>query len=628
MLDQYHIAALCVAKPHEDRIQEFITTLNAALITAGWRLFIYATGSDLFWQTKSDAGEETIYEMIDYSIIDALLFLPDNINHISVRQRLAETAHAHGVPVLVVGDAWSDPYLDFCSHIRFNCELGIRTLTEHLITEHHRTRFHFMAGIKDHPVSTARKQAFADALAAHGIPFDPEADVSYGDFWTQPTEAATRRLLEREQLPDAIVCANDSMAMTVCVILEQAGISVPDTISVTGFDGIRSIYYHNPQITSAECCYDQMGNAAADLLIHSIAPGKPPIRHTIAPQYHLLQSCGCPECPVDDKAEFLNEIDNIFTWYLGDAMNLQDMTTSILACENFESIRRVLIVPKTLYDLTVMLNQGCTNVTGNPLERCSIPLLDQTYYTLIDTDTPDLPHERLSAGRSLIHNLSKHLGHGDPLIFAAIHYIDVPLGYVCFHFHQIDKSNLLKVTQSTAFLSTAIGGFRSVQYSKHLLQQVEDLYQFDSLTGLYNRNRFLRLYQSMLMQEPAGEVTLILCDLDGLKYINDTFSHQEGDRAISVAADAVKTVCRNGICARFGGDEMIALMTEPCDPKQLRADILQYIDRYNQTSLLPYQISASVGFYSGKRIEWDTMFAIADEQMYADKRNKPYRRTN
>ena len=73
---------------------------------------------------------------------------------------------------------------------------------------------------------------------------------------------------------------------------------------------------------------------------------------------------------------------------------------------------------------------------------------------------------------------------------------------------------------------------------------------------------------------------------------------------------------------------MIALMTEPCDPKQLRADILQYIDRYNQTSLLPYQISASVGFYSGKRIEWDTMFAIADEQMYADKRNKPHRRTN
>ena len=87
-------------------------------------------------------------------------------------------------------------------------------------------------------------------------------------------------------------------------------------------------------------------------------------------------------------------------------------------------------------------------------------------------------------------------------------------------------------------------------YQRYLSDKVRDMYKFDSLTRLYNRAGFN--YEFSLMKEElsekGGEITVIMSDLDGLKRINDSYGHDAGDKAISLAASALKKPARITHC--------------------------------------------------------------------------------
>ena len=130
-----------------------------------------------------------------------------------------------------------------------------------------------------------------------------------------------------------------------------------------------------------------------------------------------------------------------------------------------------------------------------------------------------------------------------------------------------------------------------------------------------------------MVDEGAFEhITIVLCDLDGLKYINDTFSHHEGDNAISVVAEALRTVCRDGLSCRYGGDELVAVLPNADDPDYIRTRILDHLHTYNQWAKKPYEVSASIGVYTTTDSNFESMFAAADALMYQDKLGKKHRR--
>ncbi len=99
---------------------------------------------------------------------------------------------------------------------------------------------------------------------------------------------------------------------------------------------------------------------------------------------------------------------------------------------------------------------------------------------------------------------------------------------------------------------------------KHALidRELRHLALCDDLTSLYNRRGFFaaatqQLKMARRHQKPA---LLLFCDVDGLKSINDSFGHREGDLALVRAADALKAVFRDSdVLARIGGDEFVVL---------------------------------------------------------------------
>jgi len=159
---------------------------------------------------------------------------------------------------------------------------------------------------------------------------------------------------------------------------------------------------------------------------------------------------------------------------------------------------------------------------------------------------------------------------------------------------------------------------------------IQTLSLADELTGLYNRRGFLAFCKQHLnsLSRTNRGVAIVYADLDGLKKINDSFGHTEGDRALIKTAELLKETFRSSdILGRLGGDEFTVLAAvDPEDGvENLIARLEQKFENYNALKNSPYQLSISLGVAQldsdGSQTMEDLM-ALADLAMYENKRRK------
>ena len=152
----------------------------------------------------------------------------------------------------------------------------------------------------------------------------------------------------------------------------------------------------------------------------------------------------------------------------------------------------------------------------------------------------------------------------------------------------------------------------------------------DELTGLYNRRGFMAFSKQHLnsVYRTNKGVVVVYADLDGLKVINDSFGHKEGDRALVKTAELLKETFRSSdVLGRLGGDEFTALAAvEPeGGVEKLISRLQERFERYNAQKLVPYKLSISIGVAQlgadGAQSMEDLM-AQADHDMYENKRAK------
>jgi diguanylate cyclase (GGDEF)-like protein len=154
----------------------------------------------------------------------------------------------------------------------------------------------------------------------------------------------------------------------------------------------------------------------------------------------------------------------------------------------------------------------------------------------------------------------------------------------------------------------------------------------DDLTGLYNHRGFCFLAEQhlKLIDRSGGRILLVCIDLDGLKYVNDHFGHQEGNRALAEAAEVLKGCFRQSdVIGRLGGDEFAVLVTNTEDSavEVIRTRLLRKLKAANSLSERRYDLSLSVGVISADCADasLDNLAVLlerADAAMYEDKRKK------
>ena len=209
----------------------------------------------------------------------------------------------------------------------------------------------------------------------------------------------------------------------------------------------------------------------------------------------------------------------------------------------------------------------------------------------------------------LIPDLSTMLRREDPVIFCPLHFLDLVMGYCAFQ-TDISHDSYEKINSFMNAMNSSLGIFHSQVHTKSINMQLksanselEKLYVHDHMTGLLNRRGFYRQFHQQLKESSGKNMSIVIisADLDGLKHINDTFGHTEGDNAITTVGKAlVSSAIQGEVCSRFGGDEFtvagVIADSDSCYFDSFRFRFREYLHRYNSISHKPYQVESSIGF--------------------------------
>lgn len=174
---------------------------------------------------------------------------------------------------------------------------------------------------------------------------------------------------------------------------------------------------------------------------------------------------------------------------------------------------------------------------------------------------------------------------------------------------------------------------RALHYAieRHQLHaRLRSLMLTDDLTGLYNRRGFFTLAeQQMKLAERTGEAFLLIyIDLNNLKRLNDTFGHQQGDRALQETAEILQRAFRESdLIARVGGDEFVVLAIDACpnDTDTVIGRLGDALEAHNATRDRRFRLSMSVGvagYDPESPTSIDKLLSQADREMYQAKQQQ------
>ena len=631
MINGKKLVALCTSRVYDPQIHGFIVRLNERLKEEGYALLIFAINSDIYWEEDRQATEKYVFDLIPYQYIDAAIIMDEKIKSHKIAKKVISCSSDYSIPVVV-----ADGRYEGASSITYDYEKGFESVVRHIIEDHHIKRPHMMAGHPNNKFSDSRIDVFKKVLAENNIEFD-NSMISYGHFWAEPCRLATKTLLERDELPDAIICANDIMAITVTEMLIEAGHRVPEDVIISGFDGYDEIYFTSPKITTASCDILMLADYTADITLKAISTGEI-YNESITPTFIANESCGCPEH--SEHPHILRDwFKESFARNNDDNRVLQLITTSmqmsgspgelVLPLRSYKTDHLVVVV-----DRNVFADDGnyFTATGGKEKTKEFVMIYDDDYPEQYNEESLDLTGHYEFAEDVLSPSVQSRIleltESGYPLIFNCLDYMNRPFGFVCYFYRDYYISNYTNTMGVTNAISIGIGGYANIQYQRMLLHQMDEMYRHDALTGLYNRIGFQNDFKK-LRKHPKNykkKVTVLMSDLDGLKYINDNFGHAEGDRSIVAVADALfDSVPENSLSTRFGGDEVFSVIFGECDPDKIIRDIDAFLVDYNSKAGLPYDVTTSCGYITAVLDDaFDIAQAIkaADEQMYKAKNAK------
>jgi len=221
----------------------------------------------LLGDTQGDIARARTYaSMVGSGHVDGLLYFG-----IRSPYELPESVHAHRRDL---------PLVYICSYtIDRKPNVGIdnigaaRLAVEHLIGLGHR-RVAVIAGLKDHPETTARLKGYQGAMATHGLPVTDDL-IAFGDFSFESGITACNTLLASPDRPTAIFCHNDRMGLGAVQALWHRGMRVPADMSIVSFDDLEFASFSCPPLTTIAQPMHAIGVRAVEIL-HDLMQGKEP----------------------------------------------------------------------------------------------------------------------------------------------------------------------------------------------------------------------------------------------------------------------------------------------------------------------------------------------------------------
>ena len=465
-------------------------------------------------------------------------------------------------------------------------------------------------------------------LAENGIEFVPER-LGYGDFWDMPTKGVLEKFLESDlEFPQAIICANDAMAIAACSILRERGIKVPEDVIVTGFDGIELEQYNSPRLTTAAVDNDVLGEKIINAIDHMMNGVPLPEKIEVSYTMRISQSCGCKKIDPREVGDKILELYHRMNNSDGHEQHMFSYLAKSVECHTVEEMAMVMARSGDYYSWVCTNSDFLSNTrqrerfnnSFTKQMRVFMQTFDNKYKTGEVFDTKDL-----------LPDMEQVLGRHNCLMFSPLHFQDEVIGYAANSYNPIYFlfQNTRRFINNT---NQIMESFKNRQRLERANAELARIHMLDPMTGIYNRRGFYKNVRKLISKaEKQGVgVWVFSIDMDNLKKINDLYGHNEGDKAIkAVASLMTKCTAEGGICSRFGGDEFVAVIAETDGADSFYEKVSRSIAEYNRRSKSPYDVSISCGYKAGKPKtlkEIDDLMKASDREMYTQKRKHHSRR--
>ncbi|MCQ2593311.1 MAG: GGDEF domain-containing protein [Treponema sp.] len=557
-------------------------------------------------------GESEIFNLINYKMIDGLFVLGNSIYREKTVLELEKNCEKNHIPVINI----NDPTHHFKHNVTIRNTFAMELIMEHLIQVHHCKKINFIGGYEDNKESIERLDAYKKILSKYNIPIE-EKRIAYGHFWKQSIECA-KKFVE-DGLPEAIVCANDTMAIFVCDYLKNQGFVIPDDVIVTGFDGTTDAHAYEPSLTTVSSDLVGSGKKAYELMMNLLAGNQTEDDVCVDSELIVQESCGCRKI---EKQQVYNFIDKKYLRQFTVTTFNQAMVKANIYFSDDDD-------PKSLFEHI-----------SSPLDLfgfkkfffcidANIESKDDYFFSQKNTRkgmppkvTSIIPHsdffmKESFPSKDLLWYDFLNTDESVHMCITPLYFRDRTLGYIVYEMNDFLTFDA-ELFQLWFFDACGkIGSF-------YLKRELEKLNVKDHLTGLYNRRGMQKYFEQVSKTAIPNEeyISVVCVDIDNLKLINDRFGHEGGDNAIIQSSNAIKyAFSRNSICVRTGGDEFCILTHSNKRPNVEKniAKLDSYLENYNQTSNLEYKIWCSCGYFtldSKDFTSFEEMQKIADTKLY------------
>lgn len=335
MIHGQKIAALCVAEIQNEDMESMIYPLYSILMEKGWKTFIFSSCTSMYFDVPFDRGEAGIFKLIPYDQVEVVIVYARSLKKSSIVDDIVASARQYGKPVILIDD---DERREGAIHVNFDESDAFRHLMLHLVEHHHLRKINCISGIKGNYISDRRTDIYKEVLAEYGIPFE-EQRLGYGLFWGDATRHVMEDFLkDPKDLPEAIVCLNDTMAIIACEVLDERGIAVPDDVIVTGFDGIVQEKYNVPRISTCRRDMDKFAEFVYDIVEESCNTGKAEKQYFFPYVFDASESCGCKRTSVTNVnitiSEMYKRLDNSMQY----DRSMTNMLTQLVKLEDKNEI--------------------------------------------------------------------------------------------------------------------------------------------------------------------------------------------------------------------------------------------------------------------------------------------------
>ncbi|MCR5295970.1 MAG: EAL domain-containing protein [Clostridiales bacterium] len=590
MAEKRKLIGICLSQAHTFLKTDLVSELDRAARAKGLGIVVFNSSLDYYWFQRGNNVTGCIYDMIRYDRLCALIMLHENLYDFPLLERMARCAKEEGIPAFYLGGVRDD-----CVSVVDDYAEPYKQILRHVIMDHHVRDTFYIAGLPDEDNSKLRLRCYREVLEEAGLPWKEE-NVAYGNYLDPVAAEIVRGLISgRSRLPGAILCANDSMAASVCDELKAHGIRVPEDVIVTGFDGTPTAYLVHPQLTT---CNSNPGELA-DLVLKLIGDYQAG-RELEAVYRHpyravLSESCGCPGVTHPRfsalhsfrQAEALFNHENVLYYTVEELLELTDIH------EILEKLSALLLPDSVLYmNRSLLEDDPDAEYTVSSLEEEFLavpyrapgqPLVFRRVYR---KDMP-IPNEEADGATIL------NIVHSDRLVggYYAVHSSDLSADFQMIK-RLSDVLNLI--------FSIQIGRCRQNQLLAHL----ENNLYLDSTAGLNNLKGLTRRFEA-LSADPENHrraMAFSIYAISRFSYIYEHYGMAETEEIVRAVAEALRGANPEAHTIARVSEDQFAVLNLDADPEALSAAVSRSsaalqreINAWNVGHEKPYFLEVSFG---------------------------------